>query len=74
MIHSTEYQYQVFNIKAVIEITALSRSTIYELINPKSDYYDSSFPKPLHLTQNRIGWISQEIYDWLELRIAQREG
>ncbi|MEG2266096.1 MAG: AlpA family phage regulatory protein, partial [Acinetobacter sp.] len=35
-----EYQYQVLNINAVIGITALSRSTIYALINPKSDYYD----------------------------------
>jgi prophage regulatory protein len=32
-----EYQYQVLNITAVIGITALSRSTIYALINPKSD-------------------------------------
>lgn len=50
MIQSTEYQYQVFNIKAVIEITALSRSTIYELIKPTSEYYDPTFPKPIHLT------------------------
>ena len=67
-----EYQYQVLNITAVIGITALSRSTIYALINPKSDYYDPDFPKPIHLTQNRVGWVSQEIYDWLESKIAQR--
>jgi len=73
MIQSTEYQYQVFNIKAVIEITALSRSTIYELIKPISEYYDPTFPKPIHLTQTRIGWVSQEIYDWLEMKISQRE-
>ena len=73
MMSSNEYQYRIFNITAVIGITALSRSTIYALINPKSDYYDPSFPKPLHLTKNRIGWLSQEINDWLELKIAQRE-
>ena len=72
MMSSNEYQYRIFNIKAVIEITALSRSTIYEIINPKSDYYDANFPKPIHLTQNRVGWVSQEIYDWLESKIAQR--
>ena len=70
---SNEYQYQIFKIKTVIEVTALSRSTIYELINPKSKYYDSTFPKPVHLTEIRIGWVSQEIYDWLELKIAQRK-
>ncbi|WP_245107187.1 MULTISPECIES: AlpA family transcriptional regulator [unclassified Acinetobacter] len=70
---SNKYPYQIFKIETVSKIIDLSRSTIYELINPKSKYYDPSFPKPLHLTQNRIGWISQEIYDWLELKIAQRE-
>ncbi|KAA8733207.1 AlpA family phage regulatory protein [Acinetobacter qingfengensis] len=70
---STEYQYRIFNIKAVIEVTALSRSTIYELIKPTSPYYDASFPKPVRLTEIRIGWVSQEIYDWLESKIAQRE-
>ncbi|MGA4854489.1 helix-turn-helix transcriptional regulator [Acinetobacter haemolyticus] len=70
---SKKYPYQIFKIETVSKIIDLSRSTIYELINPKSKYYDPSFPKPLHLTQNRIGWLSQEIYDWLELKIAQRE-
>lgn len=70
---STEYQYKIFNIKTVIEVTALSRSTIYEMINPKSKYYDETFPKPVRLTEVRVGWVSQEIYDWLELKIAKRE-
>ncbi|GAA5003052.1 hypothetical protein GCM10023206_06370 [Acinetobacter puyangensis] len=70
---STEYQYKIFNIKVVIEVTALSRSTIYEMINPKSRYYDETFPKPVRLTEVRVGWVSQEIYDWLELKIAKRE-
>ena len=70
---STEYQYRIFNIKTVIEVTALSRSTIYELIKSTSPYYDASFPKPIHLTETRIGWVSQEIYDWVESKIALRE-
>ena len=72
MTNLVEYQYRILNIKAVIELTALSRSTIYELINPKSKYYDVSFPKPIRLTEVRVGWVSQEIYDWLESKIAQR--
>lgn len=72
MTNLVEYQYRILNINAVIELTALSRSTIYELINPKSKYYDVSFPKPIRLTEVRVGWVSQEIYDWLESKIAQR--
>ncbi|WP_445346663.1 helix-turn-helix transcriptional regulator [Acinetobacter bohemicus] len=63
----------MFNIKTVIEITSISRSVIYELINPKSRYYDPTFPIPIHLTDVRIGWVSQEVYDWLELKITQWE-
>ena len=48
MTNLVEYQYRILNIKAVIEITALSRSTIYEMINPKSNYYEVNFPKPIH--------------------------
>lgn len=73
MTNLIEYQYRILNIKAVIEITALSRSTIYELMNPKSKYYDVSFPKPIRLTEVRVGWVSQEIDDWIESKIAQRQ-
>jgi prophage regulatory protein len=57
----------------VIEVMALSRSTIYEMINPKFRYYDETFPKLVRLTEFRVGRVSQEIYDWLELKIAKRE-
>ncbi|MFV5367354.1 AlpA family phage regulatory protein [Acinetobacter junii] len=73
MSQSNQYQYQIFNIKTVIEITGISRSTIYEIIDPKSSYYDPNFPKPISLTKNRIGWVSKEIYDWIESKIAQRK-
>ncbi|MCY6410727.1 AlpA family transcriptional regulator [Acinetobacter sp. VNH17] len=73
MTNLVEYQYRILNIKAVIEITALSRSTIYELMNPKSKYYDVSFPKPIRLTEVRVGWVSQEIDEWIESKIAQRQ-
>lgn len=69
---SNEYQYRIFNIKAVIEITALSRSTIYALINPKSDYYDPSFPKRVVISQKRIGWLAIEIHQWIEDKANNR--
>ena len=60
MMSSNEYQYRIFNIKAVIEITALSRSTIYEMMNPKSKYYDSTFPKPVRLTEIIIEHLGEK--------------
>mgnify|MGYP000853844023 CR=1 FL=1 len=64
---------QIINIKQVTELTGLSRSTIYEMINPKSDYYDVTFPKRVNLTTNRVGWVASEVNDWIESRIALRD-
>ena len=44
---------QILNIKQLIEITGLSRATIYSLLDPKSKYYDTHFPK--HVVRY-IGW------------------
>ena len=30
-------------------------------------------PKRVHLGPNRVGWVAQEVLDWLEQRIQLRE-
>jgi prophage regulatory protein len=30
------------------------------------------FPKRIRLGQNRVGWLEQEVLDWLSERIASR--
>lgn len=48
----------------------LSRSTIYDRINPNSPRYDASFPKPIRLGGGTaVGWLSNEIDAWLQSRI-----
>ena len=32
------------------------------------------FPKRLQLGQNRVAWMLAEVEDWIEQRIAQRDG
>ena len=31
------------------------------------------FPKRIRLGQNRVGWIEQEVLDWLQTRIDARD-
>ncbi|RIL17859.1 AlpA family transcriptional regulator [Acinetobacter baumannii] len=50
----------------------LSRATIYNLLDPKSEYYDPTFPKQVRLTTNRVGWSAFEINEWIESKLAQR--
>ncbi|WP_224965183.1 helix-turn-helix transcriptional regulator [Acinetobacter guillouiae] len=63
---------QILNIKQLIQITGLSRATIYSILDPKSKYHDETFPKQIYLSTNRVGWIAQEIHEWIQLKITQR--
>lgn len=64
--------YQILRIKQVSNLIGLSRSTIYELMNPKSKYYDPTFPKSIQLSRESVGWLANEIDNWLISKIAQR--
>ena len=48
----------------------LSRSTIYDKINPASPRYDKTFPKPIRLGGGAaVGWVESEVEDWLRGQI-----
>lgn len=47
--------------------TGLSRSTIYLHIQK------GTFPKPIKLGERSVGWLENEIDDWLESRIEMRD-
>lgn len=63
---------QLLSIKDVGSYTGLSRSTIYEITNNKSDRYDPTFPKKVQLTQVRVVWVASEIAEWIANKIAER--
>ncbi|HEI9749458.1 AlpA family phage regulatory protein [Acinetobacter baumannii] len=64
---------QLIDIKTVIEITSIARSTIYEMMDENSPYYDPTFPKKVKITKSRIGWSAYEIHQWIESKLAERE-
>ncbi|AXK39319.1 helix-turn-helix transcriptional regulator [Crenobacter cavernae] len=57
--------------KQVEARTGLSRTTIYDRINPKSPRYDATFPKPISLGAgaSAVGWLESELNAWIESRI-----
>ncbi len=63
---------QLLSIKDVGHYTGLSRSTIYEMVNDKSDRYDPTFPKKVQLTQVRVVWVASEIAEWINNKIDSR--
>ena len=64
---------QLINIKQVVLFTGVGRSTIYEMMDENSPYYDTTFPSKVKITQNRIGWSAYEIDQWIESKLASRE-
>ena len=64
---------QIINIKEVVQFTSISRAKIYEMINEKSKYYDPTFPRPIRLSESRIGWSAWEINQWIEDKLESRE-
>ncbi|EMH2964040.1 AlpA family phage regulatory protein [Burkholderia multivorans] len=53
--------------KAVEQITGLSKSSIYAGIQ------NGTFPIPIRLTANSVGWVSHEIQNWLQEKVDSRK-
>ena len=50
----------------VIEMTGLTRSTIYRKIAAES------FPRSVHLGPNSVAWIESEVHEWMtKLELAR---
>lgn len=60
---------RILRLKQLMDLTGLSRSAIYDRLDPKSRRYDASFPKQIKLggsTNSAVGWVESEILIWLD--------
>ncbi len=48
--------------------TGLSRSTVYDKLNPKSPRHDATFPRSIKLGARAIGFYESEVQAWIESR------
>lgn len=55
----------IWRLPEVISKTGLSKSTIYHKIAHED------FPPPIHISQNAVGWLAFEIYEWIQRRIDE---
>jgi len=60
---------KILRLPQVIELTGLSRSTIYDISNPHSPRFDASFPKNIKLTERSVGWRLSELEAWVSSRV-----
>ena len=55
--------------KQVEQRVGVCRSTLYSWISPKSLQYIPDFPKPIRIGNGAIGWIEEELEEFIEARI-----
>lgn len=75
MVQQTTNDVRILRRRQVEQKLALSRSAIYDRINPKSPAYDPAFPKPIELGTGKnppVGWIESELDNYIARRIAAR--
>lgn len=53
--------------KAVEQLTGLSRSRIYDLMEA------GKFPRPARLGSMSVAWVETEVREWIADRIAERK-
>ena len=62
----THYSPKILRRPAVEATTGLSRSTIYQHMQ------DGTFPKPIRLGAKAVGWLENEVVDWIKARTDER--
>lgn len=64
---------RILRVPHVTAQLGISRSAVYDWLDPNSPRYDSTFPKPIRLGRASVGWLSTDIEAFIELRIALRD-
>jgi len=54
-------------LREVLDVTGLARSTVYKYIE------EGAFPRPVPLGGRSVGWVEQEVHDWVLARIEERD-
>jgi len=60
-----EAEIRVVRIKETVQITGISRSSIYEMLNERSSRHDPTFPKRVRIGVCAVGWLRHEIEEWI---------
>ena len=62
---------QMLRLRELIKLIGLSRSSIYDRLNPRSKRHDPDFPKPIKL--NRASrWLLSEVEEWIRNKMSSR--
>ncbi|ENC9776988.1 AlpA family transcriptional regulator [Pseudomonas aeruginosa] len=58
---------RIIRLREVMATTGFARSTIYKYIS------EGAFPKPVSLGERCVGWVEEEVHDWVMEKIEERD-
>jgi prophage regulatory protein len=58
---------RIMRLTEVMGTTGLGRSSIYNRMT------EGAFPKPVPLGGRAVGWVADEVQDWVEARVRERD-
>ena len=61
---SRDFLPQILRVPQVLEATGIGRSTLWRRVK------DGSFPRPVRLGPQSVGWRRSDVADWIETRPA----
>lgn len=61
-------------VEEVAEFLGLSKSTIWNITNPKSRHYIPRFPKPIKISNNATRWLASDIDNYVKEVAEQTKG
>jgi len=64
--------FKLLKIKEVLEMTSLSRSAHFLKLDKNSEYYDPTYPRPVKTGARSVGYVEQEVVDWVKARMDER--
>jgi predicted DNA-binding transcriptional regulator AlpA len=67
---------KVIRLRRVEELTGLKRSSIYNRLDPESNYYDPTFPTSFSLSttgKGAVGWDEGEVKAWVAAQAAKAQ-
>ena len=70
MSNTTRSLQVILRLKRMKEKTGISGSSIYNKLNPRSKYYDATFPRPIRLGASSVGWKESDVDAWIASRMA----
>ncbi|HEH8515171.1 TPA: AlpA family phage regulatory protein [Pseudomonas aeruginosa] len=63
---------QIIRLSQLTQMLSISRSCVYDWLNPKSPRHDPSFPKQVRLSGRKsggaVGWRLESVIAWLNNR------